>query len=301
MIPTTNLEESGRLKALFYGGAGAGKTTAALQMPRPYVIDTEKGAVHYKEIIKRQNGAVYYTNSLREIVEIVKALATEKHDYLTLVIDPVTTIWKYAVDEAEARVGAKYGRHIGEAKKLVTKLENYMSQIDMNVICTSRAKDVFNEDRQTMDAWKGLDYFFDIIIEIERQDNRKRFARIEKSRMPNRLEELSRFEWSYDTLAERFGREDLERGVKRVDLDESSSTDTQKAREDARVKIAELSQIAAENAALFNEEQSDYIKSVISMTGESAAEWEQIKAKAVATISHIKTKLASSDDKKASA
>jgi GTPase SAR1 family protein len=29
-----------RLKALFYGSAGVGKTTAAIQFPRPYLIDT---------------------------------------------------------------------------------------------------------------------------------------------------------------------------------------------------------------------------------------------------------------------
>jgi GTPase SAR1 family protein len=32
-----------RFKALFYGAAGAGKTTAAIQFPRPYLIDTERG------------------------------------------------------------------------------------------------------------------------------------------------------------------------------------------------------------------------------------------------------------------
>ena len=31
-----------RLKALFYGAAGVGKTTAAIQLSSPYLIDTEK-------------------------------------------------------------------------------------------------------------------------------------------------------------------------------------------------------------------------------------------------------------------
>lgn len=37
-----------RLKALFYGAAGVGKTTAAISFPSPYLIDTEKGAENTK-------------------------------------------------------------------------------------------------------------------------------------------------------------------------------------------------------------------------------------------------------------
>jgi hypothetical protein len=32
-----------RLKMFMYGGAGAGKTTAAIQFPNSYIIDCEKG------------------------------------------------------------------------------------------------------------------------------------------------------------------------------------------------------------------------------------------------------------------
>ena len=33
-----------RMKALFFGPAGVGKTTAAIQFPAPYLIDTDRGA-----------------------------------------------------------------------------------------------------------------------------------------------------------------------------------------------------------------------------------------------------------------
>jgi hypothetical protein len=36
--------EDKRLKAMFFGAAGVGKTTAAIQFPAPYLIDTERGA-----------------------------------------------------------------------------------------------------------------------------------------------------------------------------------------------------------------------------------------------------------------
>ncbi|HHX4254290.1 TPA: AAA family ATPase [Legionella anisa] len=48
-----------RLKVLFYGDAGVGKTTAAIQFPKPYLIDTEKGAENdqytksYKKMVAR--------------------------------------------------------------------------------------------------------------------------------------------------------------------------------------------------------------------------------------------------------
>lgn len=286
MIPTSTLDEPGRLKALLYGGAGVGKTTAAVQMPRPYVIDTEKGAVHYGEIIKRNEGAVYHTNSLREIVKIVRALATEQHDYLTLVIDPVTTIWKYAVDEAEARVGSQYGRRIAEAKKLVTQLENYMSQIDMNVVCTSRAKDNFSTERQTVDAWKGLDYFFDVVIEIEREDDRRRFARVEKSRIV-RIEEMSRWPWSYSELASRFGREDLERGVTPLTLEESASSEALAAKESARRVLANLSAVAAEHQHELSERQREYVIELLRSECATAADWEQVEATAQTVIDRL--------------
>lgn len=287
MIPISDLEEPARLKALLFGKAGAGKTTAAIMMPKPYIIDTEKGAVHYKDLIKKQGGALYHTNSMKEIVNIVKSLSTEKHPYLTLVIDPVTTIWKYAVDEAEARVGSKFGRHIGEAKKLVSKLENYMSQIDMNVICTSRAKDVFESDSQSPDAWKGLDYFFDIVVEIEREDDRRRFGRVEKSRI-SRIKELDRFPWSYDQLADRFGRDLLEKGVSTVALEDTASTETLTAREHARNALLELASVASSYNEQLSDEQRAFIEKTLQMTGQTAAEWESIEDHAKNVCSRLK-------------
>lgn len=144
---------------------------------------------------------------------------------------------------------------LGEAKKLVTKLEHYMSQIDMNVICTSRAKDVFDSDRQSADAWKGLDYFFDVVIEIEPEDDRRRFARVEKSCFAL-IQELSRWPWSYRELADRFGTEALERGVTQIDLEESGSSETIHPRSRTENRMLHLMNLASTNAIHLNEEQT---------------------------------------------
>ena len=83
-----------RLKALFYGTAGAGKTTAALQFPRPYLIDTEKGAENdtYTKLLEKQGGVIFQTQDFDELLKEVKALLVEKHEFKTLIIDPLTTI-----------------------------------------------------------------------------------------------------------------------------------------------------------------------------------------------------------------
>ena len=40
-----------RLKMFIFGAAGIGKTTAAIQFPQNYIIDTEKGTDYYSNII----------------------------------------------------------------------------------------------------------------------------------------------------------------------------------------------------------------------------------------------------------
>lgn len=52
-----------RLKALFYGHSGAGKTTAAINFPKPYLIDTEKGSENdqYVKTLTKNGGVVFHT------------------------------------------------------------------------------------------------------------------------------------------------------------------------------------------------------------------------------------------------
>ena len=71
---TPKANELGRLKMFLYGNSGAGKTTAAIQMPKPYVIDAERGSVHYNSIIADRGGAVYHTNSIDDAIEEVRSV-----------------------------------------------------------------------------------------------------------------------------------------------------------------------------------------------------------------------------------
>lgn len=207
--------EDKRLKALFFGAPGVGKTTAAIQFPKPYLIDTERGAENerYVELLTAAGGVIFQTAEFDEMVDEVRALLTEPHDYKTLIIDPVTTVYNDLIENAEKKVGTEFGRHFGEAKKRWKHLNNLVLRLDMNVIFTSHEKNLYGDNLtllgKTYDGPKGLDYLFDLAFEIQRRGN-DRVGVVRKTRM-DAFPESDVFPFSYDEIAERYGRAILER------------------------------------------------------------------------------------------
>lgn len=211
-----------RLKLLLSGEAGVGKTTAALQMPRPYIIDTEQGSVHYGEMIEKAGGVVFESNSVEDVIREVRSLMSEPHDYVTLVIDPITTLFNDAVDEGERKVGNEFGRHYGYANKLFKRLCNLLTAIDMNVIITAHEKNEYGEKLEvigkTFDGYKKLDYIFDLWLRLSRdRKNHARNAETRKTRLAE-FPDGEVFPWNYEELSKRYGAERLEKGVQAVDL-----------------------------------------------------------------------------------
>src|SRR3712207_3723948 len=94
-----------RLKLFMFGPAGVGKTTAAIQFPNSYVIDCEKGAENYDRLITESGSAIFQTTDMHEVIAEVKALLTQKHDYRTLVIDTITTVYNDLLEKCELKVG----------------------------------------------------------------------------------------------------------------------------------------------------------------------------------------------------
>src|SRR6185369_2926291 len=205
-----------RLKALFFGEAGAGKTTAAIQFPRPYLIDTEKGAENdaYVKAIVARGGAVFQSNDWEEIVQEVRSLLSEQHEYRTLIIDPITTIYDDAIDRAEEEVGSEFGRHYGKAKKDWKRLGRLLSRLDMNVIVTAHRKLVYGAGLKvvgsTYDGPKGLDYLFDLVFEVKKVSAKDRLGVVVKTRH-EQFPEGDTFPFGYASVAERYGRVVLER------------------------------------------------------------------------------------------
>lgn len=304
-LPTSEASSKNRLKALLFGDAGAGKTMAAIQMPDPYIIDTESGTDHYIDIIKQNRGAVFQTNSMKKILDIMKMVATEKHPYKTLVIDPFTTIYEMAIDEAEATVGTKFGRHIAEANKLAKRLYNYLTQIDMNIIITAHSKKLYGDKMEvignTFDGWKKLDYLFDLVFEIERNRDGKRIATVSKTRIPE-FPDQARFQWSYDKLAEMYGREKLERSADQVKLTESTTDDAREIEESVKELQMKLMDMTIDNKHYLDESALAYLRKVVDSAGSTSAEWEQIRShviKSMGRIEEIRKKQEAANEKEA--
>lgn len=214
--------EAKRMKAMFFGDAGSGKTTAAIQFPKPYLIDTEKGAVNdqYVRAINDRGGAVFQSNDFSEVVNEVRALLSEKHDYCTLIIDPITTIYDDLIAKSEMKVGTEFGRHFGEAKKEWKRLGNLLARLDMNVIVTCHAKNLYGDGMKVLgksyDGPKGLDYFFDLSFCVEKRGV-DRVGRVIKTRV-EAFPDNDVFPFGYAEIATRYGREVLERGAVVVTL-----------------------------------------------------------------------------------
>jgi hypothetical protein len=209
-----------RLKLFMFGPAGVGKTTAAIQFPNSYIIDAERGTENYDKLITASGSAVFQTTDVNEVVQEVKSLLTEKHDFRTLVIDPITPIFNDLLEKCETQVGADFGRHYGAANKIMKRLANLIMNLDMNVIVTAHAKTEYGENLRklgyTFDGWRQLDYWFDLVVELGKK-GKKRMARVAKTRIETFPDE-DVFEWSYDAIKKRYDASILEREAQQVAL-----------------------------------------------------------------------------------
>lgn len=209
-----------RLKLFMFAPAGVGKTTAACNFPNSYIIDTEKGTENYDKLIDKSGSVVFQTNDCDEVIKEVKGLLTDRHEYRTLVIDPITTLYDDLLEKCERKVGSEFGRHYGEANKTMKRLSNLIMGLDMNVIVTAHAKTEYGDNLKklgyTFDGWKKLDYIFDLVLLLEKQA-KKRYAKVIKTRL-DAFPDADRFEWSYDELVTRYGRDVIERTAATVAL-----------------------------------------------------------------------------------
>ena len=202
-----------RLKLFMYGPAGSGKTTAAIQFPNSYIIDCERGAENYDKLINASGSVLMQTTDAFEAIAEVRSLLTEQHEYRTLVIDPITALYNDLLEKAEEKVGTEFGRHYGEANKTMKRLANLIMSLDMNVIITSHAKKEYGQNLAvlgiTFDAWKSLDYWFDLVIELRKRAKR-RVGFVAKTRI-EAFPDGEVFDWSYPEIARRYGIDVLER------------------------------------------------------------------------------------------
>jgi len=216
-----------RLKMFVYGPAGVGKTCGVIQFKNSVIIDTEKGTDFYSDTINKANSVVLQTLNPDEIREELHSLLTEKHQYRTLIIDPITQVYNstqakwtrifesYAKSEKEKAVQDFGMRYWGKVKSDFKGLQRLMLALDMNCIITAHQKDIYGTGMQKLgvgpDSMKGDDYLFDLVFRVERSGNDliaftvKERAEIGQNKFPET------FSWSYDNFVKFYGKEIIEK------------------------------------------------------------------------------------------
>lgn len=209
-----------RPKVVIFGKAGVGKTWGALDFPNVYYIDSEGGATE-KEYIEKlnQSNGVYFgkehgSQSFETVIEQLKGLATEKHEYKTVIIDSFTKLFDIEVaNEVERLTASKtaiaYGIERKSAVKLTKRLIGWLDKLDMTAILICHSKNEYVKGEAigfTFDGYDKLEYELQLCLEITKQGNsRKAFVR--KTRIAG-FPDATTFDWNYKKFAEMFGGED---------------------------------------------------------------------------------------------
>lgn len=258
-----------RLKAMFFGEMGTGKSTCACQFPNTAYIDTEDttSKKKYAKMIIENGGDVLCTGDFEEILQQVKELMSTKHDYKTLVIDSMTTPYENLQSDCEKITGSEFGRHVTAANKKTKLLVNLLLRIDMNVIITCQAKKEYGSNMsvigQTYNCYNRLGYMFDLVFETQRRG--EKFVAITRKSRIDEFPMDETFSFSYSDVIKRYGAECIEKNVNPQDLaDESQIKEVErlidlfKIPEDTYTKWLEK-----HNAESFDELSKDVIQKII--------------------------------------
>ena len=267
-----------RLKLFLWGDSGVGKTTLALQFPKPVVIDLEGGTDLYGESFDFD---VLRASTADEVMGAVEWLLTHPHSYRTLVIDPITVYWdalqkKWSDIFLRRNKGSKGYKFEfydlqprdwmtvkAEFKDLIRKL----IALDMNVIVTARQKVQYADGAfmkaigETFDGEKSLPYLFDTIVRLYRDEKGRFLGECLKDRS-NRLPP-GEFECSFARLEEIFGKKTLAREARptlfateeqkrqiRDEIARFGITPEQVARRLAAYEAESLDELTEENARI---------------------------------------------------
>lgn len=224
--------EPSKPKVLIYGKPGVGKTWAAIDFPGVYYIDTEGGAdlSHYTDKLAKAGGQYMGpdegASDFSVLIDQFKALATEKHNFRTVVVDSISKVFNTTIALEADRLGDKnaFGADKKPAIAAMRQLVAWINRLDMNVILIAHEKAEWGQNDKgerveigaTFDAWDKLEYELHLALRIVKQgQTRKAFVR--KSRLLG-FPEGTPFQWDYATFADRYGREVIEGKVKTIEL-----------------------------------------------------------------------------------
>ena len=275
-------------KIIVFGKAGVGKTYAAIDFPNCYYIDTEGGAKQsdYLAKLKKANG-VYFgqdegSQDFAEVTEQVKALATEKHNFKTLVIDSFSHLQMIEVGKeiekfmkSKKDLSATYGAEKKPFAAHSRSLINWLDKLDMTVILICHEKQRYEDSKADgfmADSWDKMEYLFNLVLRITKKGG-SRYATVEKTRFSEMFAPAEQFEWSYKKFAEKYGANTLEQ----------EATPTQLATPE---QLTELSQLLKQWQTM----PQDWEQKVLASS--SSDDWKDMQfEKMASTINFIKGKI----------
>lgn len=234
--PTESVKTKSKL--LIFGASGVGKTWFSLMFPNPYYIDTEGGA-SLEQYQKRLESSCGVYMGVKEgsldfdtVIGQMQALATEKHDYKTLIIDSVTKLYQTEIaNESERILGSGKEDAFGASKKPAIRkmrsLVNWAMKLDMNIVFIAHEVTewgILNGQRSEIgkiaDVWDKLIYELDLTLQIIKAGS-SRFAVVRKSRLQG-FTDSEKFQLKsgaeFDEFAERYGKDFIMSEVKQLTL-----------------------------------------------------------------------------------
>lgn len=209
-----------RLKLFLWGDSGSGKTTLALHFPNPAVIDMEGGTELYGDSFDFK---VFHAADADEVSEAVSWLANNKHDFRTLIIDPITVFWdalqkKWSdifLQRNKAGKGYKhefYDLQMKDWSTIKAEFKEFIRnlvKLDMNVILTAREKTKYAEGMraigETFDGEKTLPYIFDTTVQLYLSKDGKHMGTTLKDRTNKLPPKGQEWEVTYDIFQAAYG------------------------------------------------------------------------------------------------
>lgn len=225
------IEKPGHCKGVLYGPAKSGKTFFALSFPAPFYIDTEGGArlAHYQKKLDDSGGGYFGPKDgacdFDEILGQIRALASEKHHYKTLVIDSATKVFQATVARENERLGSAdvWGASKKAPIAYMRRLFDWTDRLNMNVWYlaheTAKWEGEGNGRKQVgtqPDIWEKTIYELDLALQVQCHSQKFRTATVTATRLEG-LPMGERFDLQrdgtnvgYDEFSKRYGRDFIE-------------------------------------------------------------------------------------------
>jgi hypothetical protein len=222
---TTMFEEATEvesyLRFFVYGESGTGKTPCGLScMKNVLCLDGEKGTAHYANAMKAAGKPFSYMemHTADDVMKAITWLKTHEHDFKTLMIDPITEVWKNLCIAGEGQFpDLKFSfKKWDWIKSRWSKMMKAILSLDMNVYITAHSKvEKSNDDTVaflTFDAEKSTNFLWDIQLEFKRLKTKTPSGEVEYKNVmfvlrdrTRSLEQYSTHEISEDVFNEAFG------------------------------------------------------------------------------------------------